>query len=77
MASGAMPTGPMTMGPQAGPGPRGPMGSGSLGVGAMNNSLLPGGMGVSMARLNIVRGSKGDNPPDGFLRVFVFRATIC
>lgn len=47
MGSGGIPTGPMTMGPQAGPGPRGPMGSGSLGVGAMNNSLLPGGMGVS------------------------------
>lgn len=47
MGSGALPTGPMPMCPQAGPGPRGPMGSGSLGVGAMNNSLLPGGMGVS------------------------------
>lgn len=37
----------MTMGPQAGSGPRGPMGSGSLGMGAMNNSLMPGGIGVS------------------------------
>lgn len=42
-----MPTGPMTMGPQGGSAPRGPMGSGSLGMGAMNNSLMPGGMGVS------------------------------
>lgn len=47
LGSGAMPTGPMTMGPRAGSGPRGPMGSGSLGMGAMNNSLMPGGMGVS------------------------------
>lgn len=44
-----MPTGPMAMGPQTVSGPRGPMGSGSLGMGAMNNSLMPGGMGVSGA----------------------------